>query len=107
MVACILYGITLNMGEIVILEWRHFNNQGGALLLFLSLIIVLCRKEEAEEYVIDTRMLSGPHIFPLKILCEGVPIQSKKRKVDSGNSTQEDTDSSRPSSVNHFNEISG
>ncbi|KAF3629780.1 hypothetical protein FXO37_28763 [Capsicum annuum] len=96
MVACILSSISLNMGEILILEWRYFKNRGGTLLYFPSFIAELCKKIETEEYVEDTRVHLGPRIFPLKFWGEGAPSQTKKRKVDSGKSTQKDTTSCRP-----------
>ncbi|KAF3629193.1 hypothetical protein FXO38_27826 [Capsicum annuum] len=75
--ACLLSSVTLNIGQIVISELRNFTNH------------------------------EGPRIFPLKFLGEVAPSQSKKRKVDSGISTQEDTDSCMLSSFNPLDDISG
>ncbi|KAF3681585.1 hypothetical protein FXO38_01640 [Capsicum annuum] len=72
-VACILSGITLNMGEIVLLKWRHFKNHRGTLLLFPFLITKLCKRANVEEYSIDTWVYPGPCIFLLKFQDEGSP----------------------------------
>ncbi|KAF3641182.1 hypothetical protein FXO37_23117 [Capsicum annuum] len=59
-----------------------------------------------EEYAIDTWVLPGPYIFPLKFRGEGTLGQSKKRKANSDKSTQKDTNSCRYLSVNSLYNIS-
>lgn len=105
--ACLLSSVTLNIGQIVISELRNFTNHEGTLLLFLSLITELSKRVQVEECVKDTWVHPGPRTFPLKFLGEVAPSQSKKRKVDSGISTQEDTDSCMLSSFNPLDDISG
>lgn len=87
MLALILSGIDPNVVEIMLSKWRHFKSQEDTSLFFPSLITQLCKREKVEEYVADTCVNPGPHIFPLQIQGEDAPCQSKNRKVDLGKST--------------------
>ncbi|KAF3645625.1 hypothetical protein FXO38_19562 [Capsicum annuum] len=106
MVACILSGISLNVGELVSSEWQYFQTHRGTLLLFPSLITGLCKRAGVVEYAADTWVCPGSLICPLKFRGKGAPGQRKKRKMNSGKSAQQDTDSCRPSSANAFDDIS-
>lgn len=70
-VACLLSGITLNVGKIMYSEWRYFRNYGGTYLLLPSLITELCKRAQVEECATDTWVPQGPRIFPLKFIGEG------------------------------------
>lgn len=89
MVACILSSISLNMGEIMILDWRYLKSKGGILLSFPSLITKLCRRVRVEKYLSNTWVKPNPRITPLKIYGEGEPGQRKMRKVKLCKSTTE------------------
>lgn len=71
MVACILSGISMNVDEIALSERWHFKNHGGTHIQFRSLNTELCRKEEVEEYVIETCVYPSSLIYPLKFKGEG------------------------------------
>lgn len=81
-ISCILSSIDLNVEEIVLSYSRNFKIQWGLFLFFPSLITKLWKSAEMEEYVTDTWVDPGPHIFPLMIQGKGAPNQSKNRKVD-------------------------
>lgn len=85
MVSCLISGIALNVGQIVLEEWRHYKIQSGTLFPFPSLITELCKRVGVEEYSTYTWVKPIPHITLPKIMGEGAPEHNKKRKVDSDN----------------------
>lgn len=53
-VSCILFGIPLNVLDIILSEWSFYQTHGGMHLLFPSLITELYKKAEVEVYAEDT-----------------------------------------------------
>ncbi|KAF3640313.1 hypothetical protein FXO37_23556 [Capsicum annuum] len=105
MVACLMSGIALNVGHIMLKEWRYFKIQDGTLLSFLSLITKLCRRVDMEEYPIGTWVKPRPYITLLKIRGEGTPRHNKKRKIDLVKSTVEEPKSCRPPTARPLEDI--
>lgn len=76
------------------------------MLLFPSLIIELCKRDEVEEYLGDNWISLMKTIYPLKICGEGPHSKSKKKKIKLGKSVDDNVDSCRPYIAGPFKELS-
>lgn len=84
----------------------RFISQSGDTLRAMHIIINLCKRAKLDDYTTDTWVHPRPHIYLLKIQCEGAPSQTKNRKFDMGKSTAEEPKSCRPSLKIPFDAIS-
>lgn len=66
-VVCILEGILLYVGQLVVNEIYNLNNQGSMNILFPFLIIDICKRAGAKEYASDTWVHPNAPIYPLRI----------------------------------------
>lgn len=72
------------------------------MLMFPSMITEMCRRVKVEEYLGDNWISPNTPIYPLKIRGKVTLGKSKKRKVKSEKSMEDNIDSYRPSSVGPF-----
>lgn len=63
------------------------------MLLFLFLIIEICKWVRVEEYTGDAQISPKTPIYLLKICGEGPTSKRKKRKIDTGKLIQDEFDS--------------
>ncbi|KAF3656950.1 hypothetical protein FXO38_13905 [Capsicum annuum] len=105
MVSCILDNNPLTVYHLVLSDIKFYRNYGGTHLLFPSLINELCKKVRVVEYPDDTWVSPGTPIYHLKIQGEGAPGKRKKRKIDLGKSTVEESESYRPSTFKPLEDI--
>ncbi|KAF3673771.1 hypothetical protein FXO38_05511 [Capsicum annuum] len=106
MVSCILEDIPLNVIRLIFSNLKFYRNYGGMHLLFPYLITDLCKRARVVVYPGDTWVYPGTPIYSLKIQGEGAPGKNKKRKINIRKSIIEDSESSRPSTTNPFDDIS-
>lgn len=82
MVACILNGTPLNVGEIFVNELKEYRRLNGTSLLFPSLITELCQLAGVKEDPEDNWVEPGKPINPLKKRGEGGVVKGKERKSE-------------------------
>lgn len=76
------------------------------MLMFPSLITLLCKRADVEEYLGDNQISLKEPIYPLKMHGAGTTSNRKNRQIDLGKSVDDDLNYCRLSSVGQFEELS-
>jgi len=81
-IACILYGIPVNVGHYIVRELKEYVLQGGTSLIFPSLITELCRRAQVKKWDGDHLIMTYKPLHPLRVTGAASVLKSNKRKVE-------------------------
>ncbi|KAH0743246.1 hypothetical protein KY290_031239 [Solanum tuberosum] len=101
-VACVLDNVLVNIGHLIVNEFREFKMCDNPSLVIPFLITKLCKQTVVEVLLGNTWIEPNNQIFPIMMRGKGSALKSRRRKIDSDKSVHADYDNPIPPNLGSF-----